>query len=385
VPATVDDDLLLLDAFAAYARRQLEDEASVLAVGLGESLRRAAPGAGADIAVVAGRRSPAAERIFALRSGMRPQWRGRAHAEPGSPGVDFAIWDRWRLDRVPATPEGFDVLAIITTYNEADIIEQVLDFLLAGRVRVHVIDNWSTDGTEALVGRYARPGVLSVERFPAEGPSPYFDLRTMMRRVSDVAHGSGADWVIHHDADEVHVSPWPAVSLRDALWAVERWGFNCIDHTAVEFRPVDERWQPKDDLLSSFDWFEFGPDPGHFTLYKAWKPQPQLVSNAESGGHSVEFPGRRVFPYKFPTRHYSIRSTAQARKKLFVDRRPRWSPEEKAMGWHVHYDGFDETSTFLWDKSQLYRWDTIDDELLLQRLSGVGLPNNPWAEETLNP
>lgn len=374
------DDLAVVEAFAAYLRRQLgEGGPEVLEVGLGESLRRARADAG--IALVAGARSRSAERLFALRSGMRPQWRGRAHLLRGSEGLDLTVWDRWPIARAARPPAGFEVLAVVTTYNEADIVGQQVERLLAGGLRVHVIDNWSTDGTAAIVQSLLGRGRLSMERFPEGGPTPYFELRPLLRRVSEVAHSSGADWVIHHDADEVHGSPWPGVTKRQALWAVERWGFNCVDHTLVDFRPVDDAWRPGADLVGSFEWFEFGSDPAHFTLLRAWKPQAAAVSIAESGGHEVVFEGRRVFPYKFPIRHYSIRSGEHARRKLFRDREPRWSPEEKAMGWHRHYDRFDRGSSFVWDRADLYHLSDLDGALLVQRLSGVGLPSNPRPAE----
>jgi hypothetical protein len=380
VPPTVEDDLRLLKAFACYARRQLgPDGPSVAHVELGQSLRRAP--ADAAVAVVAGARSPMAERIFAVRSGMRPQWRGKAHAATDSPGAEFTIWDRWRLDKVRPAPPGFDVLAIVTTYNEAGIIEQQLQRLINGGIRVHVIDNWSTDGTDQLVSSHAGSGRLTMERFPANGPAPWFELSSLLRRVAEVAHTSGADWVIHHDADEIHDSPWAGVSKRQALWALQQWGFNCADHTVVEFRPVADTWQPKDDLDSSFEWFEFGPAEGHFTMQRAWRPQEMAVSNLESGGHTVDFPAKKIFPYKFPLRHYPLRSTDHARRKLFEERRPRWSPEERARGWHVQYDHLSEDASFVWDPSALQRWSTVDEKLLLQRISGVGLPNNPRPDE----
>ncbi|HET9690768.1 MAG TPA: glycosyltransferase family A protein [Acidimicrobiales bacterium] len=374
------DDARLLDAFVTYLRRQLGPEGPAVAhVALGESISRAPRDAG--MVVVAGDRSPVRERLWAARARMTRQWHASAHAAPGSAGVPFSVWDRWAIGSVGATPDGFDVLAIVTTRNEADIVGQMLDRLLAGGVRVHVIDNWSTDDTPGIVGAYFSGGRVTTERFPAEGPSPYFDLQSLLRRVGEVAHASGADWVVHHDADEIHEAAWPGVSLRDGLWAVERWGFNCVDHAAIDFRPIADTWKPGDDLASSFDWFEFGSAPGHFLLLKAWKPQPTLVSNAESGGHSIDFPGRQVFPYKFPIRHYPLRSADHARRKLFVERMPRWNPKERAKGMHVHYDEFTEASPFIWDPETLHRWSTVDDGLLLQRISGVGLPNNPWPGE----
>lgn len=384
MPADDATDLDVLEGFASYLRRQLGAERDAVAtVGLGQSIRSAPPGA--DVVVVAGSRSALGERLFARRSGLSRQWRGTAHVRAGSPGVEFTVWDRWPVGPAGTPPPGFDVLAIVTTYNEADIIDALLRRLTGGGVRVHVIDNWSTDDTFAIAEAHAAPGRVSVERFPASGPTPYFELQPLLRRLGEVAHHSGADWVVHHDADEIHESCWPGVSLRQGLWVADFYGFNCIDHTGFEFRPVDERWQPGDDLESSFEYFEFASSHAHFTLLKKWKPQSARVDNAETGGHRADFDGRRVFPYKFPIRHYSLRSTAHARRKLFAERKPRFSPEERAKGWHTHYDHYDETSTFVWDPAALYRWVRVDADLLLQKLSGVGLPNNPRPDEALGP
>jgi hypothetical protein len=374
------DAQAMLDSFAAYLRRQLGDDGpDVVLVGLGESIRSAPARAG--IVVAAGERSALGEQLFALRSGMHAQWRGTARVQPDDPGLPFTVWDRWDLAKVGAPPAGFDVLAIVTTYNEAGIVAQTVDRLVRGGVRVHVIDNWSTDDTVEIVERFVAPGKVSMERFPAGGPTRHFELQPLLGRVSEVAHASGADWVVHHDCDEIHDSAWRGVSLREGLWAVERWGFNCVDHSVMEFRPIEDTWQPGEDLATGFEWFEFGSSPAHFTLLRAWKPQATMVTNAESGGHSVEFAGRRTFPYKFPIRHYPLRSSTHARRKLFTERKPRWRPEERAMGWHQHYEEFDEASTFLWDPKTLHRWDRVDEELLLQRLSGVWLPNNPFPGE----
>lgn len=370
----------MLDSLVSYLRRQVGDAGPTVAlVGLGQSIRQAPADAG--IVVVAGRRSRLGELPFRRRSGLHPQWRGLARADPTSPGLDFAVWDRWPIRGVGDPPSDFDVLAIVTTYNEQDIVAQALDRLVGGGIRVHVIDNWSTDATPEIVSRYLDSGRVSMERWPADGKSDRFELRRLLGRVSAVAHQSGADWVIHHDTDEIHQPPWPGVPLRQALWAVTQWGFNCVDYTAVDFRPVDDSWTPGDDLETSFDWFEFGSSHAHFTLLRAWRPQAVPVTNAESGGHSADFEGRRVFPYKFLLRHYSLRSPEHARRKLFVERRPRWDPEERSMGWHHHYDDFSEADSFVWDRSALHRWSTVDEELLVQRLSGVWLPNNPQPAE----
>ena len=85
----------------------------------------------------------------------------------------------------------FCPLAIIATYNDVDIVPQVVAKLLDDGNDVHILDNWSSDGTvEALQDLSARrPGQasLSIERFPENGPTRYFDLRSILRRKEEIA------------------------------------------------------------------------------------------------------------------------------------------------------------------------------------------------------
>ncbi|MBW4029550.1 MAG: glycosyltransferase family 2 protein [Acidobacteria bacterium] len=338
--------------------------------------------ADATMAVVLGPHDHRSMRRLARRTGLHGAFSGGV---PTNQRLDeftpIALFDRWDPAAVGPRRASFDVLAIVTAYNEADVIEQLLERLTTSGVRVHVIDNWSNDATPDILSAFANRSAVTWERFPSAGDTGHFELERLLRRVEEVAAESGADWVIHHDADEIRESPWPGVSLMDALWAVEQWGYNCIDHTVFNFRPVDNSWSPGDDLASSFPWCEFGDTPADFLQIKGWKPQATRLTMASNAGHQVDFEGRRVFPYKFLLRHYSIRSQEHGERKILRERQPRWSPEERAKGWHVHYDHYNEQTSFLWSPEGLLRWGTIDEKYLLARLSGVGMPNNPWSGE----
>ncbi len=380
-------DHTLLEAFVEYLRRQTDskDEDVVLL-----SRSRSAPRdwsmlpTKAEIVVAEGEIGAWRRSGLRRRGGLHLQYGGRARAgESSGEGLPVAIWDRWDRSEVGSPPPSFNVTAIVTTYNEEDIIEQQIERLLRDGLQVHLIDNWSTDDTLARVKAKADEGPVTVERWPEDGPSKYFDLQGLLGKVEQVAHTCGADWVIHHDTDEIHESAWKDTSLRDGLWALDRWGFNAVDHTGLDFRPIDNRWKPGDDLATSFEWFEFPPFASYYTLVKAWKPQPQLVDLASNGGHDVVFPGRRVFPYKFVIRHYPIRSQEHGERKILRERKSRWDPEERAKGWHVHYDHFTDGSEFLWDPGALHRWRDIDELFLIQRLSGAGLPGNPRPDECI--
>ncbi len=340
------------------------------------------PLAAASLAVVVGTRSEGFFHQLSSRTRLHQSFSGAiATNAAGTEFVPVTLFDRWDPAAVGPRPVSFRVLAIVTTYNEADVIEQLLERLSSSGIHVHVIDNWSNDATPEILERFAVRTTVTWERFPQSGDTGHFELEKLLRRVEEVAADSSADWVIHHDADEIRESPWPGVSLIDALWALQRWGYNSIDHTVLNFRPVDNSWSPGDDLASAFAWCEFGDTPADFLQIKGWRPQADRLAMAANAGHQVQFEGRRVFPYKFLLRHYSIRSQEHGERKILRERQPRWSDEERAKGWHVHYDHYDEQTSFLWSSDGLLRWDTIDQHFLLGRLSGVGLANNPWPGE----
>jgi hypothetical protein len=284
-----------------------------------------------------------------------------------------AVLDSQGLAPARPAPAQFRVVAIVTSYNEIDILPATIERLLDEGVGVAVVDNWSTDGSwDLLTGSY-RGRLCHLERFPSDEPAVTYQWRRLLSRVAELAVELGADWTIHHDADEIRESPWPGVGLRDALFAVGERGWNAVDHTVVDFRPTRDEWREGLDPAQCFEYFAWGRRPGHFLQIKAWSSR-STVDLATSGGHEATFAGRRVYPYKFLLRHYPLRSPSQARTKIFQDRRPRLDAQERADGWHFQYDQFDESSTFLWPPEELVRFDqTFWARFLVERLSGVGL------------
>ena len=343
--------------FCSDAQRALEDTApsTALALVLGEIP------------------PPMLERI-AASSGLRRTLGGLTVSPGGTPDEPLSILDRWAPVPAPAAPDGFTVFAVVTSYNEADIILQTIGRLVAVGVEVHLLDNWSSDGTFELVGE-AFGERVGRERFPHDGPSPTYDWAAILDRVESITRERPCDWAIHQDADKVRESPWPGIGLRDALYHVRRAGFNCVDHTVLNFRPVDDAFVDGADLDESFPWCEFPVHQSDFMQLKAWSASDAPVGLAIDGGHQVRFPGRRIFPYKFLLRHYPIRSQRHGERKVLRDRKTRWNAAERARGWHVHYDAYDERSSFLWDPRLLLRFDDprFMAEHLIERISGVGL------------
>jgi hypothetical protein len=286
--------------------------------------------------------------------------------------------------RLPGGPPAdFRVVAIIPTYNEEDVIAQTLSDLVGQGIEVYLVDNWSTDATLERARPFLGRGLLEIERFPPTGPARSYDLRVLLGRIEVVAEAlDWASWVMLHDADERRRSPWPGIGLREALWRVDRSGFSCVDHVTLNFWPTDDSFDPDGpDLEQQFRHFEFSDHPGHFHQRRAWKHLGQGVALSPSAGHDVDFPGRRVYPYKFLLKHYPIRSQAHGERKL-LERRRRWNAEERALGWHRQYDGF-TSHRFIREPSTLRRFDpaTFHQEFLIERLSAAGIFQKPpsWA------
>ena len=279
-------------------------------------------------------------------------------------------------NRVP--PE-FKVIAIMSCYNEADVIVPSIRYLVEQGVQVYVLDNWSTDGSYALAQDQIGNGVIGVERFPATGPSPCYDWNDILTRVEELAFALDANWFIHNDVDEFRESPWEGVSLREAMYRVDWMGFNCVDHTVLNFHPIDNGYRAGSDVKSYFRHWEWGQRPGHFAQRKAWKKTAQRVKLAESGGHDVQFAGRRIFPHNFLTRHFPIRSQNHGETKIFKERKSRWNPSEREKGWHVQYDALVPGHSFVCDPAALAAFDDakFKIEYLVERLSRVGIRREP--------
>jgi glycosyltransferase involved in cell wall biosynthesis len=269
----------------------------------------------------------------------------------------------------------FRVVALISAYNEEDIIVPCLQYLIKQGLEVYLIDNWSTDSTVELAGEFLGKGLLAIEKFPKRRPSAHFVWKDILSRIEQLTAELEADWFVLQDVDEIRTSPWPGLSLRDAILKVDREGFNCIDHTVVTFHPLDNDFPAGGDFETYFRYFEFSDRPGQFIEVKAWKNLGRRISLSPSGGHEVRFDGRRMYPFRFLLKHYPIRSQAHGDKKIFRERKPRWLAEETAKGWHTHYDHIDKGHSFLRRPDDLQLFNALTDQTIVEN----GPPMIDWT------
>lgn len=273
------------------------------------------------------------------------------------------------------TSNNLKILAIITLYNEIDIIENTITYLLAQGISVHIIDNWSTDGSYEVIKKNSNNNTnLSYERYPKSKANTLYNWNNLLKQVEKVSHKKNFDWYIHHDSDEIRCSPWEDLSLINAISQVDYLGFNAIDHTVIDFRPTEDGYDRSKNPESFFTHFEFGKRPGHFLQIKAWKNTGQTINLHSSGGHEVIFDNRKIFPLKFLLKHYPLRSSKQAKTKIFQNRLPRISIADKKRGWHTQYNKYNENSKYIWSRKELLTFSpTFYNEYLVERLTGIGI------------
>ena len=207
------------------------------------------------------------------------------------------------------------VVMTLTVRDEADIIEQQLDFHLAAGVDFFVVtDHESADGTSEILERYARRGML--HRIPVVSPVAHqAEWVTGMARMAAVDFG--ADWVINSDADEFWW-PWGG-DLKSALARVpERYG---IAQTFVRaFLPregegdfaerMTVRFAPSAPINSPFS-------PFRVNVRLVHRASPDIVvgrGNATLQTSLVPLPGRSPVE----TLHFPVRSFQQFERKFLL-------------------------------------------------------------------
>ena len=272
------------------------------------------------------------------------------------------------------------IQAIVTCYNEEDIIEHTIKYLVEQGIYVHIVDNWSTDDSWDIVQKYVQISrFVTSEKFPTDGPSETYDWGNILRRVQEIAmnNSDNFDWFVHHDADEVREAPFESIAhLRDGIIIADRCGFNAIDYTVINFVPIPDSYNGTQDITQYLRYCSFGNQYGDMKQVKTWKSCDN-INLVDSSGHHVQFIGKeqKIFPYKFLLRHYSLRSKEQAQRKIFKDRKPRWNKQELKKQWHTHYNKINNSRDLEWNKEDylFFEREIFYKTYMMQMITGAGV------------
>lgn len=272
-------------------------------------------------------------------------------------GVILLIGEIFNYSKVEI-PDEFKVLAIMHCYNEIDIIEHTVEYLLQQQLYVYVLDNWSNDGTyeavDSLKNKY--PNQIYLQRFPENGENANYGLFERLQKTEEISKEMSYDWYIHYDADEMRVSPWQDTTLREMIYKADQQGYNLIENTVIDFKITNDT---EGNIFMKDAYYDFGHKPTHFQQVKTWKKSDDIELKG-TGGHMLQIPNPKIYPLKILNRHYPLRSREQAEKKIFKDRKPRLEKVYKEKGWHGHYFEYSGVSDLLSEVSELLYWNEVD-------------------------
>ena len=228
------------------------------------------------------------------------------------------------------------IIATVPVYNEVDIIGQVLEHLSMQGVDFVVLDGGSHDGSAEIARGFAGKGLLELKILKRN----HFQLKENLDVLLKMAIRYRPDWIIRNDADEFFEGPVAGQSLGEAIAKRDQFGSNLVQFDNFEFCLTEKDCDSAEvDIRKKLRFYTWSDD----FRYKAWKYYAG-TEDRESGGHYPIFPRgvkAKLSDTKFVLRHYRFRSPEQALRKVFRDRLPRFSPEERSSKlWHVQYDHF---------------------------------------------
>ncbi len=254
---------------------------------------------------------------------------GRTMSRQGWNLVEQALREQPRPSpAVEIASGGIRVIALLAVYNEERYIAQCLEHLTRQGIELYLIDNESTDRTVSIAKQYEGEGLIGIETFPRGG---VYQWKALLRRMEELALALEADWFLRIDADEIHLPPRSGITLAQAFAEVEAQGYNAVNFLEFTFLPTQESPDhDHPDFQKTMRWyFSTVPFEGH--LVRAWKRQPVRVDLTSTAGHQVQFPNARIYPHRFPMRHYQFLSVPHAISKYV---RKAFDVQELAGGMH---------------------------------------------------
>jgi len=268
------------------------------------------------------------------------------------------------------------IIGMIAVYNEPDIVRVVIDHLLSQGIQLVILDN-SANGSNDMFMEYSGKGVLSVERLVTER----YDMDLLISKMYEKALEARPDWVLLNDSDVFLESPYPGMSLRDAIELEDRKGHNMIQFDNFEFLPTEKDEDSNEtDVRKRLKYYTWNDN----LRFLAWKPYPGVTVTGTSWHYPI-FPENvkvRVPRTKYIMRHYRIRSYQQGLQKVFSERIPRFPEELRRKGMLVQYDNFGrDKKFFVINSTNLNRYNDDGRWVKLKKFDLTwGHKPIPWAK-----
>jgi hypothetical protein len=203
---------------------------------------------------------------------------------------------------------------MLAVRDEADLLEENLRWYADLGVETVVVDNGSTDGSAEILREGKRAGLLRrLEVVEPSGPDhDWRDWAELLQRAQAMAEQERPDVVLLTAADEF----FEVGDGSDLLVALEedaRAGSTVFEFKNMEFHMTDADPE-EEDVPRRLRYYSHW-DVGMFRGIR-WEPGVDFV---ETLGHRPSLPGSMEWtlsPRLYVSRHYPLRSTEQAERKV---------------------------------------------------------------------
>jgi len=212
----------------------------------------------------------------------------RSNNKDNQKWTSLAVMGNNQQPKICPAPDDFRAISIMTASNDEDIILSSLNHLISNGIEVYVINYGSNDSTGELARSLLGKGVIGVEDIHIESSASSSQDERLLNKITEISKMLKADWFIHQNANELRESPWPSASLKDTIYYVDQRGFNCIDHTVLNFYPVGDDFRPGSDF-SAYKYFDLVTDPNQSRQVNVWKHLDQHVHLSPEGDYNIDF------------------------------------------------------------------------------------------------
>jgi glycosyltransferase involved in cell wall biosynthesis len=201
-------------------------------------------------------------------------------------------------------------LGVLLCYNDGDLLDESVSYLLEQNHDIIAWDHGSTDETPAILERF-RPDLREIRRVPRE--FDFYELYPAMSRHLIENYVSEYDWISWPDQDEFLEGPARDRSYYEYVAEAHDSGIDWIEFRNFNFWCTDEDDSTIPETTRRVRHYSLWPDcPPRI---RAWRAQ---VTNIRQFNHNP-LKGTRS-PRLFNLRHYPMRSPSQMRARVLRDR-----------------------------------------------------------------
>ncbi|MQA73284.1 MAG: glycosyltransferase [Solirubrobacterales bacterium] len=205
---------------------------------------------------------------------------------------------------------GLRCLGVLLCYNDGDLLEESISYLLEQHHDLIAWDHGSTDETPSILERF-RPHCREIRRVPRE--FDFYQLYQAMSRHLIESYVTDYDWVSWPDQDEFLEGPARDRSYYEYVVEAHDAGIDWIRFRNFNYWCTDEDDPTVSETTRRVRHYALRPDcPPRI---RSWRAK---VTNVRRFNHNAL--DGRPSPRLFDLRHYPMRSPSQMRARVLHDR-----------------------------------------------------------------